>query len=112
MRARKPIAATIAGVTNGTANNALTNRTCFHSPRAKCQAIGSPINTVASAETDASTIVKYIASMLAGLSANVEMALITDSPVTICNLSIAKNSGANEIIANAITAESEIIILK
>jgi hypothetical protein len=40
------------------------------------------------------------------------MALITVSPVTICNLSIAKNSGANEIIANDITAESEIIILK
>jgi hypothetical protein len=50
--------------------------------------------------------------MLAGLFVNVEIALITDSPVTICSLSIAKNSGANEIIAKAITAESEIIIFK
>jgi len=50
--------------------------------------------------------------MLAGLSANIEMALTTDSPVTICSLSIAKNNGANERIANAITAKSEIIRLK
>jgi len=112
MRARNPIAATIAGVTNGTANRALTKRTCFHSLRAKCQAIGRPISTVARAETDASTNVKDNDSRLAGLSKNVEMALKTETPVTVWSLFIAKKSGINDNTAKITTAEIAIIFCR
>ena len=112
IRARNPIAATIAGVTNGTANRALTMRTCFHSLRAKCQAIGRPITTVARAETDASTKVKYRDSRFEGLSKNVEIALKTETPVTVWSLIIAKRSGANDNTAKIITAEIAIIFCR
>ena len=87
-------------------------RTCFHSLRAKCQAIGRPIIIVARAETDASTSVKDRDSRLAGLSENLEIALITETPVTVWSLFIAKKSGANDNTAKIITAEVAIIFCR
>jgi hypothetical protein len=61
--AKNPMAATIAGITNGIEINERIIEICFHSYRPSCQASGKPMINVKITENKDSIMVKYNASL-------------------------------------------------
>ena len=86
MSAINPIAATIAGITNGTERRALIIRILFHSYRPRYHANGTPIISVTITENVACSSVNFNASLVPTMSKKLDIADKLLIPVTDCNL--------------------------
>ena len=106
IKLKNPIAATIEGVTKGTAINARSIRILFHLYRLKHHATGKPISMVSNEEATASSKVNFNASIPPYTVLNSRIACQADHPVTYFRRVNAYTNGSVEPRVKRTTASN------